>query len=73
VSCRQLSGSHEFLLRQWQRVEEGLHWGFAEAPAALMWTPRIVQSDEITPIRSRNWRFSIRGIRGSGALFISMR
>jgi len=33
----------------------------------------IVQSDEITPIGSRNWRFSTLGIRGSGALFISMR
>jgi transposase len=28
--------------------------------------PIIVQSDEITPIRSRNSRFSTRGIRGSG-------
>jgi len=33
----------------------------------------IVQGDEITPIRSRNSRFSTSGIRGSGVLFMSMR
>jgi hypothetical protein len=33
----------------------------------------IVQGDEITPIKSRNLRFSISGIRGSGVLFMSMR
>jgi hypothetical protein len=35
-----------------------------------MRTPQIIQSDEITPIRSRNSRFFTRGIRGSGVLFI---
>jgi len=33
----------------------------------------VVQGDEITPIRSRNLRFSTSGIRGSGVLFMSMR
>jgi hypothetical protein len=33
----------------------------------------VVQGDEITPIRSRNSRFSTCGIRGSGVLFMSMR
>jgi hypothetical protein len=33
----------------------------------------IVQGDEITPIRSRNSRFSTSGIRGSGVLFMSTR
>ena len=33
--CPWLS-SHEFLLRHWQRVKEGLHRGLTEAPAALM-------------------------------------
>jgi DDE superfamily endonuclease len=54
-------------------VEKGLHRGLAEAPAALMWSPIIVQSGEITPIRSRNLRFFTRGIRGSGVLFMSTR
>jgi hypothetical protein len=33
----------------------------------------IVQSEEITPTRSKNRRFSSGGIRGSGGLFMSMR
>ena len=33
----------------------------------------VVQGDEITPTRSRNSRFFIGGIRGSGMLFMSMR
>jgi hypothetical protein len=33
----------------------------------------VVQGDEITPIRSRNARSCIRGIRGLGVLFMSMR
>jgi hypothetical protein len=40
---------------------------------ALVLAFLIVQGDEITPIRSRNWRFSTSGIRGSGVLFMSMR
>ena len=40
---------------------------------ALVLALLIVQGDEITPIRSRNSRFSTRGIRGSGVLFMSMR
>jgi hypothetical protein len=39
----------------------------------LVRVDRIVQGGEITPIRSRNSRFSTRGIRGSGGLFMSMR
>jgi len=31
-----------FSFAQWQRVKEGLHWGFAEAPAALIRAPFIV-------------------------------
>jgi len=33
----------------------------------------VVQGDEITPTGSRNSRFFIGGIRGSGMLFMSMR
>ena len=33
----------------------------------------VVQSNEITPIRSRSLRSSTRGIRGSDGLFMSMR
>jgi hypothetical protein len=36
------SSNHNFLLRQGQRVKEGLHRGFAEAPAALMRSPLVV-------------------------------
>src|SRR6202011_159244 len=36
------SSNHTFLLRQGQRVKEGLHRGFAEAPAALMRSPLVV-------------------------------
>ena len=36
-----LSGGDHFLLRHRQRVQEGLHRGFAEAPSSLMW-PRLV-------------------------------
>jgi hypothetical protein len=44
------------------------------APAErLMRASQIIQGDEITPIRSRNSRFSTNGIRGSGVLFMSMR
>jgi hypothetical protein len=42
--------SHEFLFRQWQRVKEGLHWGLAEAPAALMWAPLIVLEEPVVPV-----------------------
>ena len=50
----------------------------AEGSAAFAATWRVreaklVQSDEITPIRSRSLRSSTRGIRGSGGLFMSMR
>jgi len=40
---------------------------------ALVLALLIVQSDEITPIRSRSLRSSTRGIRGSDGLFMSMR
>jgi hypothetical protein len=40
---------------------------------ALMRPLLVVQGDEITPIRSRNLRFSTSGIRGSVVLFMSMR
>jgi hypothetical protein len=40
---------------------------------ALVLALVVVQGDEITPIRSRNSRFSTSGIRGSGVLFMSMR
>src|SRR3984893_14816751 len=40
---------------------------------ALMLALIIVQSNEITPIRSRSLRSSTRGIRGSDGLFMSMR
>ncbi len=40
---------------------------------ALVLALLVIQSDEITPIGSRYWRFSTGGIHGSGALFISMR
>jgi len=33
----------------------------------------VVQGDEITPIRLKSARFFIRGIRGSGLLFTSVR
>ena len=36
------SGGHEFLLRQWDCVKEGLHRGLAEAPAALMRSTMVV-------------------------------
>jgi len=39
----------------------------------LMRTPQIIQGDEITPIRLKSARFFIRGIRGSGVLFMSVR
>jgi len=52
-------------------AEVGLVWC---APAErLMRTALIIQGDEITLIRPRNWRSSTRGIHGSGAPFISMR
>jgi hypothetical protein len=70
---RRWSRGHDLLLCQREGVKEGLHRGLAEAPTALMGSLLVVQSDKITPIRSRYWRFSTRGIRGSGALFISMR
>ena len=41
-SCNQCSRRHEFLHCQRERVKKGLHWGLAEAPAALMWAPLIV-------------------------------
>ena len=47
--------------------------GRGEVVDALVVAAVIVQSDEITPIRPRNSRFSTRGIRGSGVLFMSMR
>jgi len=34
---------------------------------------QIVQGDEITLIRLKSARFFIRGIRGSGVLFMSVR
>jgi hypothetical protein len=67
------SSNHNFLLRHGQRVKEGLHRSFAEAPAALMRSPLVVQGDEITPIRLKSARSFIRGIRGSGVLFMSVR
>ncbi len=36
------SGCHEFLLRERDGVKEGLHRGFAEAPASLVRTVVIV-------------------------------
>ena len=54
-------------------ASEGVHRCFAEAPTALMRPPKIIQSDEITPIRSRSLRSSTRGIRGLDGLFMSMR
>src|SRR6185295_18722046 len=36
------SGCHEFLLCQRECVKKGLHWGLAEAPAALMRSVIIV-------------------------------
>src|SRR5205823_8653850 len=36
---------HEFLLRQGERVKEGLHRGLAEAPAALMGSLLVVFDD----------------------------
>src|SRR6185312_6787094 len=41
-SCRRSSGGHEFLLRQWDCVKEGLHRGLAKAPAALMRSTIVV-------------------------------
>jgi hypothetical protein len=39
----------------------------------LVRVDRVVQGDETTPIRLMSARFSIRGIRGSGVLFMSVR
>ena len=39
--CLMPSGSDHFLLRDRHCIKEGLHRGFAEAPASLMW-PRLV-------------------------------
>src|ERR1700750_3072758 len=36
-----VSGRDHLLLRHRDRIKECLHWGFAKAPAALMW-PRLI-------------------------------
>jgi hypothetical protein len=58
------------------RARVGLRPGLREFAGAQRGAGDLaasLQGDEITPIRSRNSRFSTGGIRGSGVLFMSMR
>jgi hypothetical protein len=42
VLVSDVSGGDHLLLRHRDCIKEPLHWGFAKAPAALMWSRVIV-------------------------------
>src|ERR1700746_2399137 len=66
------SGVDHFLLRHWYCIQECLHRGFAEAPAALMWSCLIVFVDPAIEIRlqlvDRTIHLLAEGLADSGGL-----